>query len=339
MATGSRLIDAELTAYRLRLPLHRPLCSAHGVERVRELIVVAARLDDDTVGWGECPTLGVSGYSRETTERAWAALCGGAALGPMAAGAVADARLDAWLRAERRSLAEFLGAGSSVVATSTVVDLGGDIPDGGFVKWKVTPETARQVGEFVSARGERGCAVDANGSFSEVHEVVAAFGGLPLAYVEQPLAAGSDADLALVVAQLDVPVALDESVDGMEALYRLASLGAMSVISLKPARVGGVEVAASMFDEAGRLGVGVFVGGMWESGIGRATALALAARDGVAFPADLGPTGRYLADDLCPPLVSEGGSVVLPEGPGIGVVPDPDRLARYTIATSPLPVL
>ena len=84
----------SLTAFRIHLPLVRPLRSAHGVEQVRDLILVRCRTRDGVEGWGECPTLSHLGYSGETTDLAWAALTGGGALGPMASGAIADARAD-----------------------------------------------------------------------------------------------------------------------------------------------------------------------------------------------------------------------------------------------------
>lgn len=326
------------TGHLVRLPLRRPLRSAHGVEVTRDLIVISCRLADGTVGWGECPTLTSAGYSSETTDRAWAALRGGGPLGPMAAGALADAELDATLRSEGVSLAEHLRARQSYVETTRVVDLDGEVPADRFVKLKVTPRSTDRLEWAADRLAPRRWAVDANGSFEQLEEAVSVFADLPLAYLEQPFAVGRDDVSASLAVRIDAPVALDESVSSPAELHRLHSLGAMSVVSVKPARLGGLEAAAQLIDDALGLGLAVFVGGMWESGVGRAGALALAAREGVILPSDLSPTGHYLAADICAPLRSDGARVLVPEGPGNGAAPDPQRLARHTIARAPLAV-
>ena len=79
-------------------------------------------------------------------------------------------------------------------------------------------------------------------------------------------------------------------------------------------------------------GLAAFCGGMLETGVGRAAALAVAAQPGCALPTDLGPSDRYFRPDLTDPVVVDGrGEVVVPLGPGIGVVPDPARLDDVTV--------
>ena len=85
-------------------------------------------------------------------------------------------------------------------------------------------------------------------------------------------------------------------------------------------------------------GLGVFVGGMFESGVGRAVALGLAASAAVgATEIDLGPGGHYYdeGDDVVDlPRDGAGGDGVvaaLAARPGIGVAPSPDRLHRVAV--------
>jgi O-succinylbenzoate synthase len=68
---------------------------------------------------------------------------------------------------------------------------------------------------------------------------------------------------------------------------------------------------------------------MFELGIGRAAALALASLDCVVLPTDVGPSARYVDDDVTAPIVTGGdGAVVVPAGPGLGVTVRRDRVAE-----------
>jgi O-succinylbenzoate synthase len=128
------------------------------------------------------------------------------------------------------------------------------------------------------------------------------------------------------------PIALDESVTGRGTFTSAVALGAGSVVNVKPGRVGGPFVAAQLVVDAGEAGVRAFVGGMLETGVGRATAAAVAALPGCTLPTDLGPSSRYLDPDLTEPLVLDAdGRLVVPDGPGIGRRPDPDRVADVAV--------
>ena len=62
------------------------------------------------------------------------------------------------------------------------------------------------------------------------------------------------------------------------------------------------------------------VGGLLETGIGRAAALAVAALPGFAWPADLSASDRYWREDITEPFeLDADGCLVVPDGPGLGV--------------------
>ena len=348
-----------LRLVRVRVPLVRAHRSARGTEEVRDSVLVGWTGPDGVEGWGECPTLAGPGYATETTDRAWAALVG--ELGPAAiagrgwspAGAVAasaalaDAALDARLRSSGASLVDHLGGVRRPLARCAVLAGVGDpaadlalaavdaVADGAaLVKVKVVPDgavdVARAVVEAVGGRG--GVAVDANGSFADA-DAVAALDGLGLAYIEQPLAAGTTWDeYAGLCARLDTPVALDESLTSPDAVQAAVRAGAADVVSVKPARLGGVAAAALAVSAASAGGVDAFVGGMFELGIGRAAAAAVATLAGCTLPTDLGPSRCYVEFDVCEPVVTDGsGLLVVPDGAGIGRVPDAARLAEVAV--------
>ena len=87
-----------------------------------------------------------------------------------------------------------------------------------------------------------------------------------------------------------------------------------------------------MHDVAAAAGVPVWCGGMLETGIGRATNLALAALPNFALPGDTSASTRYFAEDLTDPFVLDAdGTMAVPDGLGIGVEPRPDRLEGCTV--------
>ena len=350
--------------HRVRLPLVTPLVSAHGTETERDVALVRVELDSGEVGWGECSTLARPTYTSEYTAGAWVmlrdelapALLAGRrsdVVGhPMAAAAVATALADADLRRVDRSLAEQLGrtlkaAPRATVPTCAVVGIAPSVDDTlaavdaaqrqgvAMVKLKLRPSPR----DVTAARAVRAAwpalplAVDLNGSAGLGHlDVLAALDDLGLAYLEQPLPAADLVGSAVVSERLATPVALDESIASMADVATVARLGAASIVNVKPARLGGPIEAARVLRAAADHGLGAFCGGMLETGVGRAAALAVAAQPGCAVPTDLGPSDRYFRPDLTDAVVVDGrGEVVVPRGPGIGVVPDQARLDDVTV--------
>ncbi len=344
--------------HRVRLPLRAPHVAAHGTEDVREVVLVGLRAADGTTGWGECPTLARPGYVAETTDRAWArlraelvpAVLAGAGAddldptdGAMAVGAVRDALLDLALR----RAGEELPAGAASVAFGVAVGLAADVgvvvagaeaavaAGAALVVLKVQPGwSVAPLDAVRAACPDLAVAVDANGSFraTDLAELQA-LDALGPVFVEQPLPAQDLTGSAVVTAALASPVALDEGVGGPADLDAAVAAGAGRALTLKPARVGGHAAAVALADRAARAGWEVHVGGMLESGVGRAAARRLAARPEVGGPALVGPTELVFAADVVDPQVGAGpdGRVPVPTGPGLAPSPDPARLAALTV--------
>jgi O-succinylbenzoate synthase len=140
-----------------------------------------------------------------------------------------------------------------------------------------------------------------------------------LTYIEEPLLSGVGLDaLRKFRSQSSTPVALDESISDVAALELALQAGAVDRVSVKPARLGGTARTAALAMAAEAAGVGWFVGGMFELGVGRATALCLAAQSGL--PTDLGPNWRYVERDICAPVDSAPeGNLVVPQWAPLGV--------------------
>jgi O-succinylbenzoate synthase len=357
-------VPVAVELVRVRVPLRNAHRSRRSAEAVRDSVLVAWTGPDGVTGWGECPTPAAPGYATETTDEAWAALVG--VLGPAAlagrpatvvgtvaaAGALADAALDARLRAAGRSLSEHLGASAAVVPRCAVLAEVGVAPAevarraaeavaGGasMVKVKVAPGHDVAVVAAVRETVEVPVAADANGGDpswwigGRPAGALAGLDELGLAYLEQPMPAGSTWDeLARGRDALRTPVALDESLRSPDAVRDAARAGALDAASVKPARLGGVERAALAVAVAAEAGIDAFVGGMFELGIGRAGAAAVAALAGCTLPTDLGPSAAYVDRDVCDPVVvGAGGGLVVPTGPGCGRSPDPARLDELAV--------
>lgn len=349
---------------RIRLPLRVGHVAAHGTESVRDVVLVEHR-DGPTrrSGWGECPTLGTGGYVGGTTDEAWQAIVDlGAgrtpsdALPPMVQAARRDAALDAELIAEGRSLSEFLGGtprgvpGCRVIAVephdrpAAIAAALDDAVTGrdaaAMIKVKVhgadlggLADVRRQIGPNLAL------AADANGSIGALTApIAAALVAIGLDYLEQPAPRGSQSEVSWDV-EPPVPVALDESILSIEDLDAALTRGPY-VISIKPARLGGVLAAGAAVRRARTAGARWFVGGMLETGIGRAAGLAVASMGGAEMlPTDLGPSSRYVASDVCEPhLLNADGHLQVPVGAGIGRRPDPDRLAVLTVDEIVIPL-
>ena len=163
-----------------------------------------------------------------------------------------------------------------------------------------------------------------------------------LACVEQPLPAADLAGHGRLSRQLATPICLDESITSEARLDQALHRGSCGVVCLKPSRLGGLLAAGRAQDRCREAGVPAWIGGMFESTLGRSANLAVASLPGCILPGDLSPADRTLAEDL---VVAESRPSVRVDGPGRGVwvtvptdpgavpVPDPDVLARLCVAT------
>jgi O-succinylbenzoate synthase len=176
--------------------------------------------------------------------------------------------------------------------------------------------------------------VDANGSFRGTDEDVAVLSALAdcdVLCVEQPLPPADLVALAQFARKLPVPVCLDESLTTPRRVMDALRNEACAMACLKPGRLGGVWATRSAHAACAEAGVPAFVGGFFETGLARASNLALAARlsqDATGLVSDLGDPAGYLSVDPCgyPPVVD--GWVRVPDEPGVGKAPDAGVLDR-----------
>jgi O-succinylbenzoate synthase len=350
------------------MPLVRPFRTSFGEEHDKRAVLVRV-VADEAEGWGECVAGTSPDYSSEWIDGVWAVtgrflapalLSGGEIDDPtdvgrrmagirghrMAKAALEAAVLDAILRAVGRSLAEYLGAVRDRVPCGVSVGIAPS-PDvmlaeirgylvKGYRRVKLKIEPGRDVEVVRAVREElpdTPLSVDANAAYALSDAAVfEALDEFDLVMIEQPLHHEDLVDHARLQARLRTPICLDESIRSAPDATAAVELGACRIINIKPGRVGGLLEARRVHDVARSHDVSVWIGGMLETGVGRAANLALAALPGVTMPGDTSASERYFHADLTEPFVlASDGTMPVPDGPGIGVVPLPDRLAETEI--------
>jgi O-succinylbenzoate synthase len=176
--------------------------------------------------------------------------------------------------------------------------------------------------------------VDANGDYTLADaEHLRQLDEFSLTMIEQPLSYSDIIEHASLQRELTTPVCLDESIHSLADAAAAISIGACRVINVKQGRVGGLLESMRIAHHAAGLGIGVWSGGMDETGIGRAVNIHLQTAEGFTLPGDTSETANYFDEDIVdPPVVlGDGGFIEIPKGPGIGVRVVPERVLKRTI--------
>ncbi|MHA7959695.1 enolase C-terminal domain-like protein [Streptomyces sp. L500] len=180
---------------------------------------------------------------------------------------------------------------------------------------------------------DTGISLDVNGRWSpgDAERIADDLAGV--AWIEEPLAARSWAELARLRRRTGLPVMLDESCTGPADLRAAVETGAASHVNVRLSKCGGVFAAARLASLAHELGVGcqlgvhvAEVGPLWAAG------RALATGWGPWRTVEAGRGDEWFPEPLTRPAfaVDRTAYRVLPlPGPGTGVEPT-EELLRHT---------
>ncbi|MFO0888154.1 MAG: o-succinylbenzoate synthase [Isosphaeraceae bacterium] len=363
----------EITLTLVRLPLVEPFRTSSSVKAHLDHILIRVLAAGGAVGWGECASPSDPFYCPETAETCWHLLHD--FLGPMVLGrewatieelvafyrlvkgnafARAGLEMACWdllCRSEGRSLARALGGTRREILSGVSLGIEADVGvllerirrflDEGYrrIKLKIGPgrdiEVVRRVrAEFPSIPLQ----VDANSAYTLADiDTLRRLDDFGLLLIEQPLAHDDIIDHARLQRALETPVCLDESIHSAEDARKALDLGACRIINIKVSRLGGLLEARRVHDHCLARGVPVWCGGMHEFGVGRAANLAVASLPGFSLPGDVSGSDKYYRQDLVePPILANGGSLAVPDGPGLGVEPLEDRIRAHALRSATL---
>jgi len=357
-----KLNSVEL--HRIKLSLVAPFETSFGVQTERDVLLLKA-ITDAGEGWGECVAGEEPTYSSEYVEGAQEVLIRhliprllnreisladvARILRPihghnMAKAALEMAMLDAELRADGKSFGQFFGATRTAVDCGVSVGIHSSIPEllqtvGGYldagylrIKLKIKPgwdvEPVRAVRERF---GDVPLQVDANTAYSLADaKHLAELDRFDLLLIEQPLPEEEVLAHAKLARNVKTPICLDESITSAQTAADAIELGACQVINIKPGRVGGYLEGRKIHDVCVERGIPVWMGGMLETGIGRAGNVAMAAMPGFTLPGDTSASDRYYHRDITEPFVLKDGRLKVPTRPGLGVTVDHEYLDSIT---------
>jgi len=352
----------------LRLPYVHFFETSFGRAYDRTFIVIRA-YEEGLVGYGECVAEEKPLYSGETTETAWHVLKD--FLIPLvfnrkivepddfyqAAGvfrenrmAKAGLELALWdLKAKKQGLPlsriyggvrDEIPAGVSVGIEDSVNELLARIENylaQGYerIKIKIKPGWDVDICQAIREKyPDLLLQADANGCYSfEQAEHLKKLDAFNLLMVEQPFPPYDLWDHSRLQRMMTTPICLDESVISYESTKAALEMGSCRIVNIKVGRVGGMVEARKIHDYCQRYGVGVWCGGMLESGIGRAHNLHIATLPNFKYPNDLSASARYYQEDLIEPPItlSRPGHIRVPEGAGIGVNPVEERIEKASL--------
>ncbi len=172
-------------------------------------------------------------------------------------------------------------------------------------------------------------------------EVIRSMEKSNLRYMEQPVE--GLAEMARVTRSVSAHVMADESAWTGRDVVDIARLGAADMISIYTTKPGGISRARKVADVAEAHGLPCNVNGSGEMGVGNAANLHLVASAANISEACVIPitaiagkhvvsvAGMFYEDDIITaPFEYEDGHLVVPDGPGLGVTLDDDKIALYS---------
>ncbi|WP_024889975.1 muconate/chloromuconate family cycloisomerase [Luteimonas huabeiensis] len=192
-------------------------------------------------------------------------------------------------------------------------------------------EDIAHVGAIKRAIGDRGSVrVDVNMAWTELE----AAQGLPALadagceLVEQPVA--SAAALARLARRFPIALMADESLHGPASAFELASAAGADVFAVKVEQSGGLYAAQRVAAIADAAGIGLYGGTMLEGAVGTAaSAHAFATFPALQWGTELFGPLLLTEEILAEPLAYADFHLAVPDGPGLGIALDEDRVRHF----------
>ncbi|WP_116134514.1 muconate/chloromuconate family cycloisomerase [Tropicimonas sp. IMCC34043] len=194
-------------------------------------------------------------------------------------------------------------------------------------------EDIAHVARICAAVGDRAMiTVDVNQAW-DLHDARWGLAGLQeigVAMVEQPIDARMRDRLKALTDGYEIAVMADEALQGPVDALQLACNRGADAFAVKIAQSGGLKRGADVIAIAEAAGLGIYGGTMLEAGIGTAAALHLFSTvEKMRWGTELFGPLLFKDEILATPLRYADFQVHLPEGPGLGVALDEDKVAHF----------
>jgi O-succinylbenzoate synthase len=359
----------SITLHHISMPLVAPFETSFGRETDRECVLITLRAEGLT-GYGECVATRDPGYSYETARTAWhiikdfiAPLLLGRNVTDagdfqkrvegirghhLAKAGVEMALWDLLGKRDGKSLKEMFGGrrdkvevGVSVGIQESAAALVRTVEaylNKGYRRVKIKIKPGREVEETSAVRRaypDLRLQVDANSAYTlETSDALKPLDDLDLLLIEQPLFEDDIWDHRKLQAEFKTAICLDESVISPRHARYALEMEACKIINIKPARVAGLSQGIMIHDYCRGRNVPVWCGGMLETGVGRASNLAIASLPGFILPGDISASDRYYQRDITNErfVLNDDSTIDVPDGPGLGVTIDHDALRQFTLS-------
>jgi o-succinylbenzoate synthase len=359
----------QITVRHIKMPMKAPFSTSFGTIDEKEFLLIEAKDQSGTVGWGEAVAFVAPWYTEETLKTTWhmledflipillhkeighpdevSTLFSSIRRNCMAKASIEGAIWDIYAQQTKQSLAQALGGDKERIevgvsvgiqsSTEALIDLLKGHVNKGYKRVKVKIKPGHDVEVIRAIRAEMPdlpLMVDANSAYTlDDMNVLQQLDAFNLLMIEQPLAVDDIVDHAKLQRKLTTPICLDESITSYEDARKAIELGSCGVINIKIGRVGGLTEARRIHDLCEENNIPVWCGGMLEAGIGRAHNIALTSLSNFVLPGDTAGSSHYWYEDIITPeVIVEDGYIHVPQTAGIGYTHNMKVIDKLTIS-------
>lgn len=154
-----------------------------------------------------------------------------------------------------------------------------------------------------------------------------------LLMIEQPLHYDDLYEHSILQREIKTPICLDESIKNVHDAKAGYALGSYKILNIKPARVGGLVETLRIHEFAKKHNIPLWIGGLLETGIGRAFQIAAATLPMIKYPSDISESTRFYEEEIVEPpwTLNKDGTYNVPDKAGIGVDVLYEKIMKHTV--------